>query len=845
MNKKNFFAALVAALIFFNVILSANVLAWGGPQLDKDGYYTLTEVSYGEGDYSIVYREYDLVRLVKQANGTYKYYNYGETVRLKTLSLDRGSCLNSRYDKPEKIIIPEDVEAIMNGSFEDKGLTDVKFPNSLQYIGSNAFKGNKISGKISLSNVWKVDSYAFEGNKITGIDAPKLELIDTNAFQNNMIEGEVNLPELKAISWYGLANNKEITLIAPKLEVVGRNAFDGTKVIKAELPKLKFVEGQGGEDPIKKYYTNKNFTVEWKPEGEAKLPEQKPVVKVHLYANGEQKENFVIVSNGAETAEFKDLPTYYIDQTEFNYTAKEAFNDLIIQEGETFEYELKGVKYTFKVNYEGNKIINTVVKSEDPKLEEAKKALLQAKEDAKAKIDLLAELSETEKAEAKKQIAEAEDKDAIDKIVKDAQEKNTEAGKNKVDAERLKKAKKALDAYMKSFNEELVDNPAIEYQDENVKGDIKKAIERADELLAKDDINQEELEEMEKIPFKKVDGKKSGLFRDFTKKALVNFEVLGDKDQVNPHNGKKYTALKNNTIKIKSSLKGAGKIGENDKFFFKLNYVKEEDFKPAKQATGLDATSTPTPKYKKQEMPKEDYEVNSVEGGYEIKINKLPADVKIIKPIVLAKLADNTYFENGTLVFVSAKEDPKQPEEPKKPHVPDYSGGSYYEPTPKDNYNPVVEAKAPKKEVKKEEKAEAKKEVKSEPVVIKSKFTLDSMNFGVNDSINTMDVAPFAKNGRIMVPIRFVGMALGFDVSWDDATKTAILKDDKTEIRIPMKGKTFYVNGVAFEADAEPEIRSERIFLSISNIAKALGLQEGTDIIWEQETKTATIIFKK
>ena len=190
--------------------------------------------------------------------------------------------------------------------------------------------------------------------------------------------------------------------------------------------------------------------------------------------------------------------------------------------------------------------------------------------------------------------------------------------------------------------------------------------------------------------------------------------------------------------------------------------------------------------------------------------------------------------------------EPEKPYVPSEPDLPDYSGGwGYYEPTPSNNYwkKPVVEAKAePKKE---EKKAEPKKEVKSEPVVITSKFTLDSMNFGVNDSNNTMDVAPFAKDGRIMVPIRFVGMALGFDVSWDQATKTAILKDGKTEIRIPMNGKTFYVNGVAFEADAEPEIRSERIFLSISNIAKALGLEEGKTIFWDQATKTASFIFNK
>ena len=783
MNKKNFFATLVAALIFFNVILSANVLAYGGPQLDKDGYYTLKEGYYG-ADYSIIDREYDLVRLVKKENGTYKYYNYGETVNLKTLSPDRGSCLNSRYDKPKKIIIPEGVEAIMDGSFENMGLTDVKFPNSLQYIGSNAFRGNEISGKISLPNVWKVDSYAFESNKITGIDAPKLELIETNAFQNNMIEGEVKLPELKAISWNGLANNKKITLIAPKLEVVGKDAFVETKVIKAELPKLKLVEGEAN---IKKYYTTKQFTVELKAEGDAKLPEQKPVVKVHLYANGDQKENFVNVSDGAKIAEFKDLPTYYIDRTEFNYTAKEAFDGSIIEEDNTFEYKLDGVKYTFKVNYKDDKIINTVIKSEDSK----------QKEDAKAK-----------------------------------EEKNTEAGKNKVDSERLKKAKEALDAYMKSFNEDVVDNLAIEYQDEKVKDDIKKAIKRAKDLLKKEDINQAELEEMEKIPYKKVDGKKSGLFRDFTKKALVNYEVLGTKNQVNPHNGKKYTALKDNTIKIASTLQGAGKIGENDKFFFKLNYVKEEDFKSANQATGLDATSTPTPKYKKQEMPMEDYEVKSVEGGYEIKINKLPAGVKIIKPIVYAKLADNTYFENGTLVFVSPKEDPATPggESPDRPSAGNnsyrrysaYGGSEKTKPS-----KPTSETKAP---------VEIKMDSK---LVIGSKTLVVTVN-GVQKEV-VMDVEPFISNNRTMLPIRFIAEALGFEVEWDNTNRTVILKDKDTLVKIPVDTNQIIVNGSVFESDVKPILKNDRTMLPFANIARALGLVDGKDIIWNGVTKEVII----
>ena len=405
-----------------------------------------------------------------------------------------------------------------------------------------------------------------------------------------------------------------------------------------------------------------------------------------------------------------------------------------------------------------------------------------------------------------------------------------------MDPERLAKAKEALDAYMKSFNKDVVDNPAIEYQDENVKDDIKKAIERAKNLLIKDDINQDELEEMEKIPYKKVDGKKSGLFRNFTKKALVNYEVLGTKDQVNPHNGKKYTSLKNNTIKIKSSLQGAGKIGENDKFFFKLNYVKEEDFKPANQAIGLDATSTPTPKYKKQEMPKEDYEVKSVEGGYEIKINKLPEGAKIIKPIVYAKLADNTYFENGTLVFVSPKEDPAIPggESHDRPSADDDSHRRYMPSYPfffayggSEKTKPANETKAP---------AEIKMVTK---LVIGSKKLVVTVN-GVQKEV-AMDVEPFISNNRTMLPIRFVAEALGFKVEWDDPTRTVILTDKDTVVKIPVDTNQIIVNGTVFESDVKPILKSNRTMLPIANIARALGLVDGKDIIWDGATKEVII----
>ena len=226
---------------------------------------------------------------------------------------------------------------------------------------------------------------------------------------------------------------------------------------------------------------------------------------------------------------------------------------------------------------------------------------------------------------------------------------------------RVKEAKEALKKYMDTLDPAVLDNPAIHYENDQVKGQVKAAIQRAKDLLADDKIDQAKLEEMEKIPFKNVDGKKSGLFRDFTHKALVDFEVLGDRDQENPHNKKKYTTLKDNKIWIKTNLKEAKKMGESDKVFLKLNYVKDQDYKDQK----IDALSSSTPKYKKQELPLGDYSVKAVDQGYEITIHKLPEACKFIKPIVMVKLADKTYFENGDLVFASLEKSDQKAEKAK------------------------------------------------------------------------------------------------------------------------------------------------------------------------------------
>lgn len=301
----------------------------------------------------------------------------------------------------------------------------------------------------------------------------------------------------------------------------------------------------------------------------------------------------------------------------------------------------------------------------------------------------------------------------------------TQDDETKAFEEKVAKAKEELKKYLDSMDEESVDNPAIAYEGQT-KEDIKKAIARAKELLADESIDQAKLEEMEKIPFKKVDGKKKGLFRDYTHKALVNFEVVGERTNKNPHNNKAYVGLRDNKIKIKSSFKGLKKSGESKNKFIKLNYVTEADY----QAMKLDGVSAATPKYKKQELPQDDYIIREVEDGYEIEITKLPADAKFIKPVALVKFADGTYFENGDIVYVKNEKSSAKPAKAEK--VDQKSGAT-------EKASEKKEEKLSSKKVKEVKKAdstsEATKKDKKEEAKVGAKAAAKNAKTGVASSI--------------------------------------------------------------------------------------------------------------
>ncbi len=104
-----------------------------------------------------------------------------------------------------------------------------------------------------------------------------------------------------------------------------------------------------------------------------------------------------------------------------------------------------------------------------------------------------------------------------------------------------------------------------------------------------------------------------------------------------------------------------------------------------------------------------------------------------------------------------------------------------------------------------------------------------------------VDVAPFIHNNRTMLPIRHVAESLGLDVQWIEKTRTVVLTDKTNRVEIPVDTNKIIVNGKTYVSDTKAMIKNNRTYLPIANVARALGLVDGKEIIWNAETREVEI----
>lgn len=106
---------------------------------------------------------------------------------------------------------------------------------------------------------------------------------------------------------------------------------------------------------------------------------------------------------------------------------------------------------------------------------------------------------------------------------------------------------------------------------------------------------------------------------------------------------------------------------------------------------------------------------------------------------------------------------------------------------------------------------------------INTTFYVGSTIMNVNGFNIIMDAAPYISNNRTFVPVRYLADGLDATTSWDESTLTiTITKGDKTVILV-IGSKIAKVNGANVVMDVAPEIKNGRTMLPARYIAETLG----------------------
>lgn len=130
------------------------------------------------------------------------------------------------------------------------------------------------------------------------------------------------------------------------------------------------------------------------------------------------------------------------------------------------------------------------------------------------------------------------------------------------------------------------------------------------------------------------------------------------------------------------------------------------------------------------------------------------------------------------------------------------------------------------------------------PIKCKAKeliLNIDKTNYLVDGKEAELDAAPYIKDDRTYVPIRFCAQNLGAAVSWKAEENEATLTSEEAIIKLRTHDKKIIViiNGKEkeYEIDAEPEILNDRMMVPIRFISEYMSCK----VEWNAETRQAII----
>jgi hypothetical protein len=121
-----------------------------------------------------------------------------------------------------------------------------------------------------------------------------------------------------------------------------------------------------------------------------------------------------------------------------------------------------------------------------------------------------------------------------------------------------------------------------------------------------------------------------------------------------------------------------------------------------------------------------------------------------------------------------------------------------------------------------------------------SVFTIGATSYTMNGTSVSMDVAPYIKDSRTFLPLRYVANALGVadsNIMYDAASQKVTIIKGSMVVQLTIGSTTMLLNGAAITMDTAPEITSGRTCLPVAWVGQALN----ASVVWNATAQTVTV----
>jgi len=118
------------------------------------------------------------------------------------------------------------------------------------------------------------------------------------------------------------------------------------------------------------------------------------------------------------------------------------------------------------------------------------------------------------------------------------------------------------------------------------------------------------------------------------------------------------------------------------------------------------------------------------------------------------------------------------------------------------------------------------------------KLTVGEKVAYIGNTPRQMEVPPAIYNGHTLLPLRFVGEALGAKFNYDPGTKTVTFSTAARSVTLKIGGTSAVVDGREVKLDVPARVVSGRTLVPLRFVGESLGAK----VNWDGNTKTITVI---